>query len=236
MEPMNQQIDWKKYVLVFFITLSLFLTAIYLSSYFSGKRVDQIKDIQSKIAIDILSSETQYSLLEDLSCKDVSNSMLSQELNSLGEKIAYEEEGSGNGTGSVELTDLKRYYSLLEIKDYLLMEKVSARCGSKAVFILYFYTNKDDCSDCVKEGYVLTALREKYPSLRVYSFDYSLDLSAVTALKSIYKISDRQLPALIINKQVLTGFNSVEDIEKQFPELKKLLPESEKETEVPAKK
>ncbi len=68
---------------------------------------------------------------------------------------------------------------------------------------------------------MLTALREKYPNLRVYSFDYSLDLSAVTALKSIYKISDTKLPALVMNGELLTGFKSVEDIEKLFPELKK---------------
>jgi hypothetical protein len=219
---MNQKIDWKKYIIVFFITLGLFLTAIYLSNYFSNKRVDEIKSIQNNIALDILSSETQYSLLEDSSCADYSNSISSQELNSLGEKIDFEE--SSGATGTIELQYLKQYYSLLEIKDYLLQEKVSQRCGNKEVFVLYFYTNSDNCSDCVKEAYVLTALREKYPSLRVYSFDYSLDLSAVSALKSVYKLSDRELPALIINKRVVTGFKSVEDIEKDFPELAKLLP------------
>lgn len=223
---MNQKIDWKKYILVFFITLSLFLTAVYFSNFFSRGRAEEIKSIQSKIAIDILSSETQYSLLEDLSCKDISNSMLSQELNSLGEKINFQESNSSAGSAS-DLVDLKRYYSLLEIKDYLLMQKVTERCGAKAFFVLYFYTDRENCSDCAKQGYVLTALREKYPSLRVYSFDYSLDLSAVTALKAIYKIDDRNLPALIINKKVLTGFKSIEDIEKQFPEIKKLLPEGE---------
>ncbi len=215
---MNQTIDWKKYIIVFFITLLLFLTAIYVSDYFTNKRIDQLKSIQDKISIDIMSSETQYTLLEDLSCTDINNSMLSGELNSLGEKINYEE--SNGGTNS-DLMSLKRYYSLLEIKDYILMKKVSERCGQKSFFILYIYTNKDNCSECVKEGYVLTALREKYPNLRVYSFDYSLDLSAVTALKSIYKISDTKLPALVMNGELLTGFKSVEDIEKLFPELKK---------------
>ncbi len=215
-----EKIDWKKYIIVFFITLLLFLTAVYLSNYFSNKRIDQLKAIQNKISIDILSSETQYALLEDLSCADINNSMLSQELNSLGEKIDSEEK-NGNADDS-DLLSLKRYYSLLEIKDYLLMKKVSERCGQKSFFVLYIYTNKDNCSECVKEGYVLTALREKYPNLRVYSFDYSLDLSAVTALKSVYKIEDTKLPALVINGELLTGFKSVDDIEKLFPELKKI--------------
>lgn len=213
-----EKIDWKKYIIVFFITLFLFLTAVYLSNHFTNKRIDQLKSIQNKISIDILSSETQYALLEDLSCKDINNSMLSQELNSLGEKINSEEQ---NGSTDADFMSLKRYYSLLEIKDYLLMKKVSERCGRKSFFVLYIYTNKDNCSECVKEGYVLTALREKYPNLRVYSFDYSLDLSAVTALKSVYGIEDTKLPALVMNGELLTGFKSVDDIEKLFPELKK---------------
>jgi len=55
-------IDWKKYLIVFLLTLSLFLTAIFLSNYFGNKKIDQLKSIQDKIAIDILSSETQFSL------------------------------------------------------------------------------------------------------------------------------------------------------------------------------
>lgn len=66
----------------------------------------------------------------------------------------------------------------------------------KSVFVLYFYKT-DDCTDCEKQGYALTALREKYPGLRVYSFDYGLNLSAIETLIRIYKIKDTELPALV---------------------------------------
>ena len=56
----HHKIDWKKYILVFFITLGLFITASALSNYFGNKKIDQLKSIQDKIAIDILSSETQW--------------------------------------------------------------------------------------------------------------------------------------------------------------------------------
>jgi thioredoxin-like negative regulator of GroEL len=122
---------------------------------------------------------------------------------------------------------LKRYYSLLEIKDYLLMKRITERCKEASVFVLYFYGNADACEDCDKQSYVLTALREKYPGLRVYSFDYNIDISAVQTLKSIYKVGDA-LPALVMNGKTFNGFQSVEDIEKNLPELKTLLPEEEK--------
>ena len=37
-------IDWKKYLLVFLITVGLFFTASYLSNYFGDKKIDQIKN------------------------------------------------------------------------------------------------------------------------------------------------------------------------------------------------
>lgn len=218
MEP-YRTIDWKKYVIVLLITGALFSSAFFLSNYFSEKKLSQVKTIQDKIAIDILSSETQFALLEDQSCKDVNNSILSQELNSLAEKIDYTEKNIGD---TEQIIALKKYYSLLQIKDYLLMQKVSERCGFKSEFILYFYATENECTDCVKQSYVLTDVREKYPQLRVYSFDYNLDLSAIKALISIYKI-DKNLPVLVINKSVYNGLQSVEEIEKAIPSLKDTL-------------
>jgi thiol-disulfide isomerase/thioredoxin len=216
---MQEQFDWKRYVIVFFITLGLFLTAIYLSNYFGDKKINQLKSIQDKISIDILSSETQFSLLSELSCSNVSDSILSGELADLGNKLEW---GQKNMGSTEEVTYLRKYYSLLEIKDYLLMKKVSARCGKKSAFILYFYTTADNCSDCEKESLVLSTLREKYPELRVYSFDYSTDLSAVRAMINIYKIKDTALPALVINDNVFTGFNTIETLDAKIKQAFKL--------------
>ncbi len=208
--------DWKKYVIVLFITLTIFVSGLWISNYFNNKKIDQLKNIESKISLDLMSSETQFSLLQEQSCKDVSGTILSSELNSLADKISYSE--NNIGIKNVDVISLKKYYSLLEIKDYLLMKKIRERCGEKSIFILYFYKN-DNCEDCTKQGYVLTNLREKYPDLRVYSFDYNLDVSAISAMISIYNVPDN-LPALVINGKVYSGFQSIEDIEKTFPQLK----------------
>lgn len=219
---MQEQFDWKKYFIVFIITLFLFASAGYLSSYFNNRKLDQLKTIQDKISTDILSSETEFSLLQDLACTDTQNSILSDELESLGNKITFSEENIGKTDDQV--VELRKFYTLLEIKDYLLQKKISDRCSTTNVSILYFYTTRDNCSECTKQGYVLTALRDKYPGLRVYSFDFNLDLSALKALLAIYKIEDTKLPAIIIGDKKYTGFQSIEDIEKNVPDLVKLLP------------
>lgn len=215
----NNNIDWKKYLIVFLITAGLFLSASFVSNYFSGRKIAELKSIQDKIAIDILSSETQFSLLSDLSCKNISDSALSGELGELGRKLEW---GENNLGATDEVSYLRKYYSLLQIKDYLLMKKISARCGVKSAFVLYFYTTVEKCSECQKQGIVLSALRDKYPELRVYSFDYSTDLSTVKSMLQIYKIKDTLLPALVIDDEVLTGFNSIDDLESRVKESFKL--------------
>ena len=205
----SNNIDWKKYLIVFLFTVGIFLVASYISNYLSNKKVDQLKAIQDSISIDILSSETQFSLLSELSCKNISDSILSGELSDLGNKLEWGQQNLGM-TDTVSY--LKKYYSLLEIKDYLLTRQISTRCKTKAEFILYFYTTAENCSQCEKEGLVLSSLRDKYPELRVYSFDYSIDLSAVKSMIQIYKVKDTALPALVIDDELLTGFHSIEDL------------------------
>ncbi len=214
---MHDTLNWKKYIFVFCITLAIFLTALFLSNFLNDKKLQELESIQNKISLDILSSETQFALLEDLSCEDVKKgSILSDELASLADRLDYSDKNFGE---TDDLRELKKYYSLLEIKDYLLMKQVTARCGVQSEFILYFYTTSQNCSECTKQGYALTTLRNKYPELRVYSFDYGLDLSAIGALISIYKVEDTKLPALVVNSKLYTGFKSAEEIEAIVPEL-----------------
>jgi hypothetical protein len=214
---MNRK-DIIRYVTVFIITLALFLSATWLSSFLNNRKLDEVKTIQDKISIDILSSETQFQLLQELSCKDVSATSLSGELNDLAKKISFSEENIKNQDQVVEL---KKYYSLLQIKDYLLMEKIRSKCKVSVVPIFYFYTTEENCSDCVKQSAVLTELRSEYPELRVYSFDYNLKLSALESLIKIFKVEDTKLPAVYMNEKLFTGFQSKDMILKSFPELEK---------------
>jgi hypothetical protein len=223
--------EWKKYTYTFLITAVIFATAIFASNYFSQRKMNEIKNIESRIAVDILASETQFSLLSELSCRDISSSLLSKELATLGDRLSYTEENSGSD--DAEVLNLKKYYSLLQIKDFLLMQKMKERCGSNpsanGLSLMYFYSNMDnDCADCEKEGFVLTKLRQDYPDLRVYSFDYNLDLSALQTLISIYNIEDNQ-PTLLINEKVYYGFKSIDDIKNILPALKEIDKQKAKE-------
>ena len=218
-KPTRTPIDWKTYVISFFITALIFASAFGVNKLLDGKKQADIKSVQDQIALDILSSETQFNLLGEVSCKNVDDTILSQEINSLATKLSYME-ANDNGTPNPELIYLKKYYSLLQIKDYILMQKLAGKCDLKPISVLYFYGNKDVCPQCVDMSLVLTKLRETYPEVRIYSFDTNLQLSALNTLRSINKVSETQLPAVIVDDQTITGLRTYDDLKKLIPELK----------------
>ena len=212
-------IDGKKYLVAFVITAFIFGTAVFVSNNLADKKLENVRDIENRVALDILSSETQFALLAETSCRDIGPGFLSKDLGSLGERLDYAENRDEFKTEDVE--SLKRSYFLLEIKDYLLMKRLTERCNIRPTFILYFYSTSDRCDDCEKMGYVLTALRNKYPDLRVYSFDYHYDLGAISTLVSIYKVKP-ELPAIIVNGEPFYGFKPIDELLESIPALKLL--------------
>ncbi len=213
---------YQKYILSFAITAAIFVTAFYVATKLDQARVADIRSTESAISIDILSTETQFELLGSLDCSAIAeNPVLSNELNSLAGRLSVAEDNLGSQ--NTDVISLKQQYSLLEIKDYLLMQQISQKCKHfKPVYILYFYSNAGDCTDCRMMGEVLTYLRQTYPGLRVYSFDYHLDLSALSTLETLRKVDAAHgLPALVINNRTpVYGFKNLDEMRALIPELK----------------
>ena len=206
--------DWKKYAITFAITAAIFGTAMWLSNSINSNRLGELRTIQDSISLNILSSETQFNLLKDAACNDLFSSTIGQELGSLSDKLSYME-AIGRGTDP-DVVTLKKYYSLLEIKDYLLLAGAS-KCPKRPVAILYFY--RGDCPLCERQAQVLTYLRQHHSdTLRVYSFDYTLDVSAIKTLANINKVGV-PFPDLVIKGKSYNGFNSIEEIQALIPEL-----------------
>lgn len=214
---------WQKYILAFVITAAIFGTAFYIASSLDQARIADIRATESAVSIDILSTETQFELLGNLSCSAIAETpVLTDELNTLASRLSVAEQNLGDANPDV--VSLKKQYSLLEIKDYLLMQQVAQKCKNLTpVYILYFYSNAGDCPDCTRTGEVLTYLRETYPGLRVYSFDYHLDLSALQTLETLRRVKGGDLPAIVVNDRApVYGFKSLSDMQTLVPELKNL--------------
>jgi hypothetical protein len=209
--------DSRKYIFAFLITAAIFATALFVSNFISQRRLAEIREIQDRIALDILASETQSALLKETSCHQINKSVpLTRELGELAERLSAAEEQSG--LDNLDVQKLKRQYFLLEIQDYLLMKDISEKCGVHPTFILYFYSNQENCEDCQKMGFVLTALHDQFPDLRIYSFDYNMDLEAIHTLRSIYGLRET-LPALVVNGDPYYGFRPLDELIENVPAL-----------------
>jgi hypothetical protein len=197
------------------ITAAIGGSVIYAVDYLNSLRVKDLGDIQEQLSVDTLSLETQISLLESAPCSVVgSGTDLTSELDDLGQRLSYTESQLGSSDPQVIL--LKQQYSLLEIRDYLVTMQLAKSCNTKQVTVLYFYSNGPDCTDCDRAGYALSYLHDTYPNVRVYSFDYDLDLGAEKTLISIEKITG-PLPAFVIDGKTSYGFTDLATLEKQFP-------------------
>lgn len=197
------------------ITLSIIGTVAFAVNYLNDARIANLASIEDQIAIDTLSLDTQFSLLEAAPCDSATSSAtLIINLTELGNRLSSAE--NQLGTKNPQVLRLKQQYSLLEIRDYLITKQLAKACGTTPVTVLYFYSNAGDCEDCDKAGYALSYLRTTYPTLRVYSFDYNLDLGALKTFIALLKIKD-SLPAFVIQGKQSNGFTTLSDLEAQFP-------------------
>jgi len=210
----NRETNWHTYVIVLAITIFVFGSAYLLSNFFYEQRTSDVRAIEQSLNLSVLATEVDYALLADSICEGES-SVLSEELADLAQKLSYMEE---TGQDKVGLETLKKNYTLLQVKDYLLSKEKAIQCGVRPPTILYFYSNEGNCADCKRQGYVLTGLQQDYPALRIYAFDYNLDLSVIRTLRSIYKLSG-ELPALVINRVPAYGFHERESILTLLPDL-----------------
>jgi hypothetical protein len=208
---MVRRISRTKYLTVFATTTLIFVIGLVIGNYISNTKLKNINRLEQDLRIDTMSVEIQYMLLSENPCADIDSNILTEELYEIGNKLDYMESRLGSNNPSVLW--IKEYYSLLEIRHWLFMKKIKKDCNSTNALILYFYSNKGDCEKCEEQGYVLSYIRKKHPTTRVYSFDINIDNTALDSVKDIFKIKNKELPILIINDKVYFGFKDRQDIE-----------------------
>jgi hypothetical protein len=214
---MKNRVSLNLYIGTLLATFAIFGIALYSSNYINEKRAQELQDSEDKIAVDILSLETKYELINSSTCASYDNASLRSELSGLSERLSFLEKQVGNN--DPEIYKLRRYYALLQIKDYLLNKHVNTECKKNDVLILYFYA-KDGCEQCTKQKLLLDAIENRYDNVKVYSFDYFLDLSAVQTLISLHNIPANP-PVLDINGKIYGPFDTYEDLVQVVDNLQK---------------
>jgi hypothetical protein len=200
-----KKINLKIYIIALMLTLTVFGVAFFISEYINERKTNELQEIEDKIAIDILSFETQFDIIKESSCKEFDRTSLRTELSSLSSKLDFLE--GQLGRNDPEVFRLKRYYSLLQIRDYLLTKRMNDECEYGKVFILYFYSDTN-CATCQTQEYILRAIQEEYPQIEIYTFDYDIDLPAVKTLITQHNVPNSP-PIIDINGKNYAAFDSL---------------------------
>ncbi len=196
------------YVAAFAITTLVFVFGILIGHQFTAKKLSQIEGLQKELNAQTLGTELQTLLLTEFPCTSF-NSTLTEELFDVGTKLDYME--GQLGKNDKEVLSLKEYYSLLEIRHWLLLRLAKDRCNANYDSVLYFYSNLGDCDICEQQGSVLSTLHKKYPSLTIYSFDLNIPNPALQTIKRIFGV--KQAPTLVANQKVIEGFRDKNELE-----------------------
>lgn len=209
-KKVKTNMEFNKYVATFAIATLLLIIGIIIGNYLSNQKISTIKDMENNIQLDILSLEIQGLLFEQNPCL-TSLSSISDKLSETSDKISYMEDQLGKQNSQV--INLKKYYSLLEIKHYLLMEKRKEECSADYDLIIFFYSNsKEKISESEKQGYVLDSLMQEYGSekLKIYSIDLDLDLPIIKDIAKFYNV--QEVPSIILNGKTMAGFHGKEEL------------------------
>lgn len=216
LRPTQLPLPLRNALLALAITLVIIGTIVATINYLDRQRLAELDQLQTQLATDTLSIETQFALLEEAPCDDLANgTAFSREVGNLGDRLARSEERLGSD--DPEVLQLKKQYTLLQIREYLLTKRLAETCDVEPVTALYFYSNEGVCEECERASYALSYLRETYPTLKVYSFDYDLDLGALRTLVAVEKI-EPDFPAFVIDGKRYYGFTDLAEFEDRFPE------------------
>ena len=109
-----------------------------------------------------------------------------------------------------QVQSLKRDYSQMQVRDYLLVKQISAACGTNADQVLFFYTN-EGCGPCSAQGAVLRDFKRANPSVLVYTLDVDIGEPVTAALVSAYGFS--AYPALVVNGRAVSGLKSAAELQ-----------------------
>jgi thiol-disulfide isomerase/thioredoxin len=207
---MKRNISYKNVIIAFLLTIIVFALGVSIGNYSVGRKYNELSSFISDLRLQTMSMELQFSLLSEDPCNAMNSNYLERELSILNNRLDYLEQLYGNK--DPEIIQMKKYYSLLQIRHWLLFSKAQDTCDSNLGLILYFYSN-DYCPDCNAQGNVLTSFRNKYSDeIKVYAFDVDLDDFAVSTLVEMYDIS--QVPTIIYNDDYLPGLTNMQKLEE----------------------
>jgi len=211
----ERRINVTKIVAVFAITCLVFILGLIIGNVVISSKQEALLSTEESLKLDLIDLELQEKITESNPCTKYVLYTLGDRIDQSASKLIMLEGQLGKTDERV--IALKKPYTLLIVRHFLLIKERIKNCDEDYVVVLFFYSNEPKyIVDSEKEGYVLSYFSKKYgtENLRVYSIDADLDLGVVNTLKEVYNITE--YPTVIINDKKFSGFHSKEELEKEI--------------------
>jgi hypothetical protein len=202
-------IEKTKYIATFSLATLIFLIGIIIGQLVAEQKVKEFSAVSKELKLSLLGMDIQEKLAEEFLC-DIDIWKLTEDKVKLGQKIEFLE--GKLGKNNKEVKELLKEYTLLSIRQWLLLKEFKEKCNQTLVIILFFYSNERNASLSEAQGYILDYIYRKYGKpISIFAFDYELESPALDALKKIYGITI--VPSIVINEKTYLGFREKAEVE-----------------------
>lgn len=208
----ENKIFFSRHLAVFSSIVVIFLLGVFLGQLIAKNNIEAFTKTQEQIKLMLLKIDLNSQLSVDYVC-NVSLSDLNEPRTELSKQLDILEKELKKDDQN--LLNMKQEYSILSIKHWLFMKKISDECNRNMTLILFFYSNKENVNqDSKNQGVVLDYFYDKNKEkheIYIYALDYDLDNSAIMTLKNVFKI--QSTPTLVINDVKMTGFQWADNLD-----------------------
>ncbi|MCC7575101.1 hypothetical protein KO361_05925 [Candidatus Woesearchaeota archaeon] len=205
----TKKMDWAKHAAVLSITVLVFFTGILLGTLLNKNKLDNVKEISEELRLSTMSSEVEFAILAENPCAIEDLGFLSDDLHELSMKVEYMENQLGSKNKDVQ--ELKNFYSIIQLRHWVLMTKIKEQCETEVTNIVYLYSNEGDCKECADQGFILSYLK-RTEKVNIYSVDININNNAVRTLKQVYNV--KTAPTLIINQEKHEEFKTLNQLKE----------------------
>ena len=207
----GRNVNKLKYVAAFSLACLIFAGGMLGGYYISQGKVNDILNVEREARLQLETLDLEEKLFENAPC--INPSLLSANLDDLGAKLTFLE--SNYEKNDPRVLELKKPYTLLEVRHYLTLKNMIERCGKQNyTLIMFFYSNSPDrIKESEKQGFVLNYIQKKFTTdkVKIYSFDTDLDMDMIKTLMDVYGIGT--VPSMIIDGKLYMGFHDTEELE-----------------------
>ncbi|MCX8179093.1 MAG: hypothetical protein N3D75_04685 [Candidatus Aenigmarchaeota archaeon] len=196
----------KAYVFAAILSLVLYSIGIITGIYIQKQSQNSVEVRLEQIQRSIENTQLEYlyisSLGDKISCDSLK--ILVDETTKNVWKIGDELVKLENENMNQKFVELKKEYSLLSIRAWILNNYFKGKCNSDDKIILYFYSIP--CDQCILQGKILDDLRENElkDRLKIFVLDINVDEPMVDLVKKTYNISST--PSIIAENKTFYGF------------------------------